>query len=514
MSKLRFSPAKLFPRRLVKSLVIFSSLGLGFNATAQSPLWNGLVSYWPCETTVGATTPDVSLGNDLGLINSPAIVPGHNGNCFQFDGTTQLLGLNHTTNPNDTGLPIYSTTGYTVAFWVNAAGTVAANKTIFSEGIAGNTGPLFNIASQGGGKLRLFLRNNANSPLLNNVASVGVVLDGTWHHVAWTDNNGTAKLYFDGVPDTANFNYTAGGGPTLNNTSVGALLRTPPVNFFPGKIDEIAVWRRVLSQSEIQTLIASGIPTPIPATAPTFTAQPASSTNALGDRAVFSVSVYGNRPMTFSWLSNGIPMASATNSSLTLINLSVPGTNFYSLVATNSAGSVTSNPAMLVVLPDAAPNVSSGLVSYWPFDTVTNSPTISTPDLYSQNDMILNSMDTSNLVAGQFGSGLAFDGIGQYGDAISSTPIYNLSTTYSAAFWVKGAAGQIDKDIFANGNSTNGNYFIIGTDNTGATGKLDVHIQPGTGDILSSGTPLDATSSLGRSGARTRSSPNSRRTWN
>jgi len=145
---------------------------------------------------------------------------------------TNLLGLNHSTNPLDTGLPIYSTSGYTVAFWVKSTASAANNnRTIFAEGITGNTGPLFNLASQTGGRLRVFLRNDANSPLLNNVLSTKVVFDGSWHHVAWVDNNGTAKLYVDGVQDGTSFNYTAGGGPTLNNTSLGALYRTPPANY-------------------------------------------------------------------------------------------------------------------------------------------------------------------------------------------------------------------------------------------------------------------------------------------
>src|ERR1035437_2642356 len=224
----------------------------------------------------------------------------------------------------------------------------------------------------------------------------------------------------------------------------------------------------------------NGIPTPIPPTPPVVTGQPADSTNNLGDRATFSGHIYGTKPMSFQWLSNGIPLPGQTNNTLTLTTLTSPGTNFYALLGTNIAGSVTSNPAMLIVLPDAAPGVSSGLISYWPFDTVSTSPTTNSPDLYSQDNMMLNFMDSGNLVPGEFGSALSFDGATQYGKVIGGTPIYDLSTTNTVAFWVKGAAGQTNKQIFANGNSTNGNYFFICTDNTGAGGKGDVRINPGT----------------------------------
>ena len=162
------------------------------------------------------------------------------------------------------------------------------------------------------------------------------------------------------------------------------------------------------------------------------------------------------------------------------------------MTATNAIGTNTSAAAALVVLPDAAPNTVSGLVSYWPFDTVTNAPPTNSPDLYSHDDMTLNAMDSSSLVPGEFGNGVSFDGATQYGSETAGTPIYNISTTYTVAFWVKGAAQAGFHAIFGNGNPTNGNYFLIGTDPTGsATGKLEVRANPGTGDVVSTLTALD-----------------------
>jgi hypothetical protein len=479
----------------IRTALLAGMLSVACLRTAQAQdLHTGLVSYWPFDTTAGTTadtTPDVSLGNNLPLINLTAasLAASSHGSAFQFNGTSQSLGMSHSSNPNDTGLPIYSTNGYTVAFWINGAAQ-AANKTIFAEGNSGNTGPLFNIATQTGGKLRIFLRNDVNSPLLNNRLSTGIVNDGNWHHVAWVDNNGTATLYIDGNPDGTSFNYVAGAGPTLNNTSIGALLRSPPVNFYTGYIDEVALWKRALSQAEVQSLMTTGISLPITPTPPSITGQPVGRTNAMGDRATFSASVYGNRPMSFQWLLNGAPIADQTNNSITVTSLTTPGTNFYSLLATNVAGSVTSNPAMLVVLPDAAPNVASGLVSYWPFNTISNATTMTTPDLYSHADLVLNSMNSANLVPGEFGNALTFDGSTQYASDTNDTPIYDLSATYTVALWVKGLA-QPNVQIFANGNSTSGSYFFIGPDNTGTSGRLDVRVQPGMGDTLSTATVLD-----------------------
>src|ERR1035437_139548 len=474
-------------------------------AFAQTTLTNGLVGYWPFDTTDGVSTPDLALNNSLLLVNSPSLVAStigtHNAtNCFTFDGSSQYLLLTHSTNYAATGLPIYSTRGYTVAFWVKGAAGQTANHIIFSEANGNNSGLLFEFNTGGpsgatANRIRVNVRDDNNVTRLNNKGSTTIIFDGAWHHIGWGDSNGTATLYIDGTPDATSFNYAAAAAPPTGNIlSVGALYRSSAANFFAGSVDEVMGWSRALSQAEIQSVMNSGIPEPIAGTPPTFVTQPASRTNSMGDRAIFSANVFGNQPMGFQWLSNGVPLLDQTNSFIILTSLTAPGTNFYSVTATNAIGTNTSATAALVVLPDGAPNAVSGLVSCWPFDTVTNTPPTNSPDLYSHDDMTLNAMDSSSLVSGEFGNGVSFDGATQYGSETAGTPIYDISTTYTVAFWVKGAAQAGFHAIFGNGNPTNGNYFLIGTDPTGnATGKLEVRANPGTGDVVSTLTALDGT---------------------
>src|SRR5579883_187815 len=169
-------------RAFLATALLFS-LGVG-SSLAQTTLTNGLVAYWSCDSTVGTNTPDLALGNSLWEFNSPSLVastvPTHaSGNCFQFNGTSQFLGRVHTTNSVATGLPVYSTNGYTVAFWVNGPSSQANNKTVFSEGNLNNSGLLLNLATQGS-KMRVFIRNNAGTTVINNAISGAVAFDNTW----------------------------------------------------------------------------------------------------------------------------------------------------------------------------------------------------------------------------------------------------------------------------------------------------------------------------------------------
>ncbi len=482
------------PSKLRVAVLIAGMLCLHLASAFAQTLTTGLVGYWSFDTVNGTTTPDLALGNNLNLIGSPSQVPStitvrNTTNCFTFNGTSQFLGLVHTTNSAATGLPVYSTNGYTIALWVKGAAGVANNKTIFSEGNLNNFGLLLNIATKTGNKLDIFIRNNAGTTVINNIGSATTVFDGNWHHIAWEDNNGTCALYVDGVLDTVNFNYSspAAGAPTGTDTSVGALYRATPVNFFPGSVDEVMCWSRILTQAEIQNAMNNGIPQPIAGTAPTFVTQPASTTNSMGDRVILSANAFGNQPLGLQWLSNGIPLLNQTNNTLILSSLTAPGTTPFTVTATNAFGTNTSNPANVVVLADPANNVPSGLVGYWPFDTISSS---SSPDLVSQNNMQL--VAGPGLVSGEFNNALSFDGATQYGTETTGTPIYDVSTTYTVAFWVKGAANQTDAQVFANGH-INGNYFFIGTDNTGTSGKVDVRVNSGMSDTVSTNTAFDGT---------------------
>src|SRR5436190_2018603 len=81
-----------------------------------SDIRQGLVAYWPLDSTDGTVTPDLSpFGNSLNLIGmtSANFVPGVRGNAASFNGTSQLLSKIYTAG-TDNGLPIYNARRYTI----------------------------------------------------------------------------------------------------------------------------------------------------------------------------------------------------------------------------------------------------------------------------------------------------------------------------------------------------------------------------------------------------------------
>ena len=452
----------------------------------------GLLAYWPLDAANGGATPDLGLGNNLVINGAPSIVPGVVSNAFSFDGSSQYLSVAH--SPSGTnGLPAYQPgRACTVAAWVRGVPQTA--RYVFAEGNTTNNSPLFLLqtgqSATFNDRLDLLLRSTGGSTLVNHAVSSRPVFDGTWHHFACVDDAGAVQMYIDGQADT-NFTYTPAGAFTLNTTSLGALVRSNATGYFNGAIDDVIIWARALSQAEVQSVMTNSVPVPVPIP-PSIVQQSSGSTNAMGDYVTFNAQVLGDPPLSYQWSENGSALPGQTGASL-ILPTSTSGSNNFTLTVTNAGGSVTGAPILLVVLPDPPANVAAGLVFWWPLDAVTNdSGNLTSPDLYSRNDLLLQFMVASNLVSGQFGNALAFDGARQYGQRTGGFPIY-LVTNYTVSLWVNGAPGQFNKQVFAEGG-VGGDFFLLGTENsTPAGGALNVKVNPGMSDRKSSRTVFDNT---------------------
>ena len=107
---------------------------------------------------------------------------------------------------------------------------------------------------------------------------------------------------------------------------------------------------------------------------PTIITHPSSQTISVGKTATFSVTASGTAPLSYQWKKNGINIQGATLASYTTPSVSISDNGYsFSVVVTNSIGSVTSNPAKLTVVPVASnqlsnPGFESG-TSPWAFFT-------------------------------------------------------------------------------------------------------------------------------------------------
>jgi len=108
--------------------------------------------------------------------------------------------------------------------------------------------------------------------------------------------------------------------------------------------------------SSAATLTVNGAPV-----APSITTQPTSQTVTAGQTASFSVAATGTAPLSFQWNRNGVAISGATSASCTTAaTTSSDNGSQFSVVVTNTAGSVTSGVATLTVnAAPVAPSITS-----------------------------------------------------------------------------------------------------------------------------------------------------------
>jgi hypothetical protein len=311
---------------------------------------SGLISFWPFEVQNddgqgGITTPDLYSRNDMRLVNMDVNneYPGLFGVCYNFNGVDEYayrLG----------GFPIYNNPGYSVALWVNGNGIGQSDRRFFAESSTNFTNPLFVFGTQATGAtavVRVYIRNDAGGVLVDRQSSRSV-LDGSWHHVVWTETNGQGRLYIDGALDETDFSY-ARTNLTLDQTALGAIARASVGNYFTGYLDEVAVWNRVLSFTEIQEMRDTGIPEPLAPTPPTITQDPVSQSVLTRSHVTFSFLATGTGPLLPQWRKNGVNLENETNVTLHFSSAALLDAGDYDVIVANSVGSATSQVATLTV---------------------------------------------------------------------------------------------------------------------------------------------------------------------
>lgn len=181
-------------------------------------------------------------------------------------------------------------------------------------------------------------------------------------HVVYTRNSaGNAKLYLNGV-ETAAMN--VGGNFSNWNSAykIGVANEFNASRPWLGTLHMAAIYGRALSMTEVELNFAAGPEgTPAP-TPPSIVQHPQNSSVIIGATASFSVVASGTLPLSYQWQKNNSDISGATNASYTTPATTAGDNNAeFRCVVSNALGTVTSNVAVLTVLPQTIEGV---LVKY------------------------------------------------------------------------------------------------------------------------------------------------------
>lgn len=236
-----------------------SGIIAGFTLVANTP---GLAAWYDFEDQTLDSSGNGHHGVNHNVSFSPDVPSSlaHSSKSGSFNGTSSLVDLGY--------LGLFEKAhagGLSISMWVKPS-QQTLQTWVVGEGNDSSSNPAYVMGQipAGATKFSHFLRNNTGSNL-SHTGALNAFDIGQWHHIAFTDIAGDVNIYIDGILDSnsAAFDYSPTGTYTFQNTSIGAWLRGgTAMYFFSGLMDDIAIYDRVISTSEIAALAAGARPVP------------------------------------------------------------------------------------------------------------------------------------------------------------------------------------------------------------------------------------------------------------
>ena len=320
------------------------------------------------------TTPVTSMGDNAAVF--AVVVSNSAGTATSTEANLAVTATAEA--PTVTTQPADQTviTGASASFSVSATGTSPLDYQWKKDGIAisGATASTYTIAATSLTDSAVFtvvVSNSAGTATSSNatltVADALVAPAITKQPAAQSVTAGQTAKFTVEATGTAPLRYQW----KLNDQDISGATDSSYTTSDTNTVGNAAVFTVVVSNgtgtatSDKATLTVT--PAPV---APAITTQPVSQAVAAGQTASFSVVATGTEPLTYQWKKDGSDIAGATSSTYTTSAVS-SGDNGakFSVVVTNSAGTVTSNEAVLSdvvisVQPAAQPVVVAQTASF------------------------------------------------------------------------------------------------------------------------------------------------------
>ena len=191
---------------------------------------------------------DISGYGNNGIVYGATLTEDRNGNpnsAYQFNGVDNYIDF----GTSDLGLT--GSSEITVSVWVKPDTPTTYHSTVLASD------PYFRpygIKTRGLGSTvtaQCMIRTLSGGDYID--ADIGGIIVGNWHHIACTYDGTSASIYVDGELQNS---VSISGSLHMPSQQIlaGARSTSPPSDFFNGAIDDIRIWNRALSASEIQDM--------------------------------------------------------------------------------------------------------------------------------------------------------------------------------------------------------------------------------------------------------------------
>ncbi|HET9665868.1 MAG TPA: LamG-like jellyroll fold domain-containing protein, partial [Desertimonas sp.] len=388
-----------------------------------APAWGaptpGLVAAYAFDEGSGVSAVDASGNGRTGSVAGATWSTGRYGGALSFDGTNDYVSL--------PGLGTFYNAAFTLEAWVQKA-TVKNDVGIVGTW-AGN-GPMLwidHLATRYqltlGGSLSSYLDSGVNP------------LTGQWQHLAASFDGTTARFYINGVEVASRA--VSGAVGTSNTWRIGA-YGTVPGGFFDGLIDEIRVYDRALSTTEVQADMSQplGITDPGAPTTPGNLAVTGSTGTSIS--LGWTASTDDTGVSGYHVFADGAAAGTTSATSFTVTGLTCSTGHLLEVEAFDAAGNTS--PRASVSGSTTSCGTPSGLVAAYAFEEGSGT---------AANDASGNgkngTISGASWATGRNGTGLSFDGTDDHVALGSLGTFYNTAFTLEA--WVQKTTAKKDVGI-------------------------------------------------------------------
>jgi hypothetical protein len=423
----------------------------------------GLVGYWALDEGMGTlvTTDSSGNGHTGTLVKGPTWTIGKLGSALAFDGLTHYVNVPST--------PVLNAYPLTVAVWMKTA-SAAGVRGIVNKYVASSYNG-YQLFLSNGNLCAWYIRDSANYVYDGSGCTFNLpgYNDNLWHHIAYVVNASGSKLYVDGV-QKGSLGWTGTAGPQTTTQPIhlghypGAL---GAAEYFPGVLDDVRIYKRALSATEVAMLNAADPPASDTISPTVSMTAPAADSTVAGTvtvsaSAIDDVGVVGVQ-FKLDGANLGVEITAApytlTWNTLTASN----GAHTLTAVAWDATGNTTTNSAVSVTVANDITPPTVSLTEPAAGSTAVGTITVSA-----------SATDNVGVVGVQF----KLDGV-NWGAEVTSTP-YSLSWNTTLVADGVHTVAAVARDAAGNTTSTSAVSVTVANDLTPPTVSITAPADGGT----------------------------------
>ena len=304
-------------------------------------------------TSAGVVTTLVGLAGNWGSTDGTGSAARFNNPCgvaVDSTGNVYVADTFNNTIRKVTPAGVVTTLAGSVVSAGSADGTGSAAQFFWPEGVAVDSTGIVYVADLSSSTIRKITPAGAVTTLAGLAGSTGgtvnaalfslprgVAVDGVGNvYVADTGNNRIRQITPSGV--VTMLAGLVGGLGSADGTGSAAHFNQP------NSVAVDSAGNVYVADTRNNTIRKGTL-----ATAPAISTQPLSQIVMAGSNQTFAVVASGMPPPSYQWAKNGTSLAGATNATLTLNNVAPTDAGSYTVVISNSLGSITSSAATLTV---------------------------------------------------------------------------------------------------------------------------------------------------------------------